>query len=515
MVRIRINGKEITVAGDRYILEAAKDLGIHIPTMCHLEGLEPFATCMMCMVKDQSNGRLIPSCSVRPTHGMDIITDDEEIREARKTALELLLSDHLGDCEAPCRISCPAYMDIPRMNRLLAAGKINEALEVVRKDIALPSVLGRICPAPCEGACRRKPIDQPVSICMLKRYAGDLGSVKPEPIKSTGKKVAIIGGGPAGLSASYYLQLRGMACEIFDAGEKPGGALRYSVPKDDLPEKALDHDIKSILETGVQIRSSHSIGKREFEELRKKFDAVLVATGDAGGEMGDWGLDLTDKGLKAEKKTYASNLPGVFIAGNAIRTQKMAVRASAQGKEAAFSISQFLAGETIRGEPRKFNSRFGRLQESEFPFYLLESVPDKRFEPQAGNAEGYSLEEVRSEAVRCMHCDCRKTDDCRLRDLSEEYGADQKHFWDSTRKNITKSVQHEFVIYEAGKCIKCSLCVRLAEKHGEKIGFTFIGRGFDVEIGAPLNEELRSALTISAREVVEACPTGALAIKDI
>ena len=93
--------------------------------------------------------------------------------EARKTALELLLSEHVGDCEAPCQITCPAHMDIPLMNRLLARGKFAEALQVVKKDIALPSVLGRICPAPCEGACRRRSVDEAVSICLLKRFAGD------------------------------------------------------------------------------------------------------------------------------------------------------------------------------------------------------------------------------------------------------------------------------------------------------------------------------------------------------
>jgi len=535
MCRIKIDGKETEVKQDTYVLAAAGSLGIEIPTMCYLKTLEPFATCMLCVVKDQSNGKLFPSCSVRVTEGMDIITNDTEVREARKTALELLLSDHVGDCEAPCQISCPAHMDIPLMNRLLSEGKIDDALEVVRRDIALPSILGRICPAPCEGACRRKAIDQSVSICLLKRYAGDFGEVRPketnlketnlkeenpksintQEIKSSGKKVALIGSGPAGLSAAYYLQLRGISCEIFDAGGKPGGALRYKVPKENLPEEVLDREINIILDTGVIIHRGRQVGKREFEDIRKNFDAVIIATGDFSVDQEDWGVDFTEKGFTSAKKTYETNLPGVFVAGNAIRSQKMAVRASGQGKEAAFSVSQYLSGRTIRGEPRIFNSRFGKLMEEEFPYYLLESVPGDRLEPKGGTGSGFNEEELIAEAKRCMHCDCRKIDNCRLRDLSEEYKAEQRHYWNPDRKPVRKSLQHELVVYEPRKCIKCSLCVRLAEKHSEKIGFTFIGRGFDVEIGAPFNEELRNALTISAMEAAEACPTGALSMKRV
>ena len=501
-----------------YVLAAARSLGIEIPTMCHSGTLEPFATCMVCMVKDRATGRFFPSCSHPAEEGMDIISNDGEIREARKTALELLLSDHVGDCEAPCQVSCPAHMNIPLMNRLLSAGKMDEALDVVRRDIALPSILGRICPAPCEGACRRKSIDRAVSVCLLKRFAGDSG--KPalpagEKIHPSGKKVAVIGAGPAGLSAAWYLQLAGIACTLFDAGEKPGGALRYRVPAEDLPAEVLDREINSILETGVTMKSGHNVDKKEFTRLTRNFDAVLITTGDFSGDQQEWGAEFTEKGFTADKKTHATSLAGVFVAGNAIRPQKMAVRAAGQGREAAFSIRRYLAGKPVTGEPRMFNSRFGRLMKEEFPYYLLESSGDNRLEPAAGMAGGFDREEAMAEASRCMHCDCRKPGNCKLRQLSGEYGADQRHYRDTERKTIRKSLQHDLVVYETQKCIKCSLCVRIAEKHKEKIGFTFIGRGFDVEIGAPFNEELRAALTGSALEAVEACPTGALAKKNI
>src|SRR5690554_593666 len=177
MIQLSINNKKIEVEEGLSVMKAAQQTGVNIPNMCWHDELDHFTSCMLCLVKDNISGRLFPSCSVKVHEGMEIVTDDDEIHEARKTALELLLSEHVGDCEAPCHIACPAHMNIPLMNRLIAAGKFDQALEVVRHDIALPSVLGRICPAPCEGACHRKSLDEPVSVCLLKRFVGDSGQM--------------------------------------------------------------------------------------------------------------------------------------------------------------------------------------------------------------------------------------------------------------------------------------------------------------------------------------------------
>jgi len=209
MISLEIDNKKVSVAAGTTVLGAARKLGIDIPTMCFLEEAGIFTSCMICMVRDERSGKLLPSCSALAEDNMQIITSGEEITQARKMALELLLSDHTGDCEAPCQVTCPAHMDIPLMNRLLASGQTKKALEVVLEDIPLPAILGRICPAPCEGACRRKSVDEPVSICLLKRYAGDAGGY-PEnkgPAETGGTKgrIAIIGAGPAGMTAAYYL----------------------------------------------------------------------------------------------------------------------------------------------------------------------------------------------------------------------------------------------------------------------------------------------------------------------
>ncbi len=132
MVKIKIDNKEVEVAEGSVLMEVIRGMGTEVPSMCYLKDEERFTSCMVCVVKERHSGKIIPSCSLEAVEGMDIISMDDEVREARKSALDLLLSEHVGDCEAPCQITCPAHMDIPLMNRLLAAGKFHEALKVVK-----------------------------------------------------------------------------------------------------------------------------------------------------------------------------------------------------------------------------------------------------------------------------------------------------------------------------------------------------------------------------------------------
>ena len=124
------------------MLKAAEKAGVDIPVMCFYEGLDHFASCMVCMVKNKVNGQMLASCTVKAEEGMDIITGDEDVFAARKAALELLLSDHTGDCQAPCQLACPAHMDIPLMNRLLGEGNVDEALKVVMYYLVLSKCPG-------------------------------------------------------------------------------------------------------------------------------------------------------------------------------------------------------------------------------------------------------------------------------------------------------------------------------------------------------------------------------------
>jgi NADPH-dependent glutamate synthase beta subunit-like oxidoreductase len=512
MIHLKINGQEIEVVEGTSVLKAAERAGVKVPALCYNEELGHFTSCMLCLVKDVTNGRLFPSCSVTTTEGMSIITDDEEIHEARQTGLELLLSEHIGDCEGPCQVACPAHMDIPQMNRLIAAGKFEAALKLVKKDIALPAILGRICPAPCEGACHRKSVDASVSICLLKRFVGDENDLHPyEPLPLTGKKVAVIGAGPAGLAAAYYLQLNGYQTTLYDKNELPGGLLRTEIKPEVLPLSVLDQEINTILNTGVVFEGGKHIDATEFQNIKSQYDAVVVATGTLADEIKNWGFETTAKGIEADKNSYETSVKGIFAIGNSLKASRLAVRSVGQGKEVAWSVAQYLLGEAPKGEPRLFNSRFGRLLQQEISEYLKESVLQSRI--ASDKLKGFTKEEAMEEAKRCLHCDCREIENCKLRDLSGRYNADQRRFAGNDRKTMSKHFAHN-IVYEPLKCIKCGICVRMTAKYQEKFGFSFIGRGFDVVIGVPFNESVEAGLAETAEKVAKACPTGALSVKD-
>jgi len=257
MVRLKIDNRSVEVDEGATILDAAEKLGIEIPTMCFLKGCEPSTSCMVCMVRLADSDKMVPACGTIAQEGMNVVNDCDQVRQARITALELLLSDHAGDCMGPCQVACPAKMNIPLMIRQIAVGDVDKAIATIKEDIALPAVLGRICPAPCEKVCRRNQLDEALSICLLKRFAADVDLASSNPYEpqcapANGKRIAIAGAGPAGLSAAYYLARRGYACTIFDDHEKPGGALRYGIEPDLLEAGVLDSEIARIMRLGVQ-----------------------------------------------------------------------------------------------------------------------------------------------------------------------------------------------------------------------------------------------------------------------
>jgi len=519
MPRLTIDNRKVEVPKGATILDAAVKLGIEIPTMCFMKGYQPSTSCMVCVVKIDGRDVLLPACGTLAEDGMRVESDCEEVLQARKTALELLLSDHVGDCLGPCHMICPAQMNIPLMIRQIAAGKLRDAIETVKKDIALPAVLGRICPKPCERGCRRESIDEAVSICLLKRYVADvdLESAKPySPVckPKQDKRVAIIGAGPAGLAAAYYLQQAGFGCTVFDDHEKPGGMLRYGISEEDLPRDVLDKEIAQIEKFGFMFKGKTRIDdSASLEKLRKDFDAVFIAFGalDAG-EVEKTGLKTSTNGVAIDGRTYQTNLPGVFAGGDAVRKRRLTVRAVADSKEAAVSIEQYLSGGEVTGPAKPFNTRIGKIKDGE----------KERFAACASNAprvtvsnkgEGFSDEQARQEAARCLHCDCRKADSCKLRQYARDYGA-RPNRYKSERRLFVQQAQHQKIIYEPGKCIDCGLCVQIAGEAGEELGLTFIGRGFDVRVAVPFERSIADGLKQSAAECVAACPTGALAFTE-
>ena len=250
MITLTIDGRQITVEPGTTVLDAAQWLGIRIPTMCHVPGIEPASSCFLCAVQIEGRRTLSPACAMPVAPGMVVVTESVDIRNARKMALELLLSDHAGECVAPCAAVCPAGLDIPGFVYGIATGDTRRAMEVIADRLALPGSLGRICPRLCERQCRRADLDQGLSIGALHRYVADVdhdaAQYVPPRAPSTGKSVAIVGAGPAGLAAAYYLLQRGHDCTLFDAHALGGGMLRYGIPASRLPKDALDAEIEIV-----------------------------------------------------------------------------------------------------------------------------------------------------------------------------------------------------------------------------------------------------------------------------
>ncbi|MGO5052556.1 NAD(P)-binding protein [Lachnospiraceae bacterium LCP25S3_G4] len=223
----------------------------------------------------------------------------------------------------PCVSLCPANVDIPGYVALVGEGRYEDAIRLIRKDNPFPTTCGFICEHPCEARCRRNMMDSAINIRGLKRMAADhAGKVAPPACAvSTGKKVAIVGGGPGGLSTAYYLQLMGHQVTVFEMLPKLGGMLRYGIPNYRLPKDRLDDDINAILETGVEVKHGLRIGKDiTIQSLRAEYDAVLITIGAS-----------TDKKLGIDNE----QAPGVLSAVQFLRDVGKGIGPDLSGQEVA------------------------------------------------------------------------------------------------------------------------------------------------------------------------------------
>jgi formate dehydrogenase major subunit len=284
-VKLTIDGKEVTARTNQTILEVIQENHIaEIPTLCYEPKLPPYGSCYLCVVEVEGVKKLIPSCSSPVADKMVVHTDNPRIHEARKTALELLLSNHYADCLAPCQQTCPAGVDVQGYIALIAMGKPKEAIRLIKETNPLPLVCGRVCVRECEVACRRNRVDERVGIDYLKRYASDIDIEDPwtpTVAAANGKKVAVVGGGPAGLTCSYYLVLKGYAVTLFEKSPELGGMLRYGIPEYRLPKELLDKEISWITNLGVTVKKNSAMGKDfSIADLKSQgFDAIYLAFG--------------------------------------------------------------------------------------------------------------------------------------------------------------------------------------------------------------------------------------------
>ncbi|MFH1538536.1 MAG: formate dehydrogenase subunit alpha [bacterium] len=676
--KIIINGGKYTADAGKTILDVCGENGIRIPTLCHNELLEPSGSCWMCAV-DVKGWGLMTSCDNPVADGMEIVTDSEKVIAVRRQVLEEMLANHYGDCESPCREACPAGVDIQGYLALIAKGRNREATELIRETNPLPSIIGRICTRPCETACRRNLVDESLAICYLKRYCADEDLLKgkrplPQMEPKNGKKVAIIGSGPAGLSAAFYLARKGYEATIFEALPKPGGMLRYGIPEYRLSKKLLDMEIKTITKMGVKLLCNKALGRNfTFSSLKKQgFKSILLAVGahkswslgvkgenlkgvhlgtdflrDVGlgkkpyigknvsivgggntamdaartalrlgadrvtvvyrrsraempanvweieeaeeenvrfhflaapvgvkgksgnvsemacirmklgepdasgrrrpvpiegseftipvdsivaaiGQFPDVGF-LDTKGMKLPKKatleigrgsriqadpaTMATNVPGVFTAGDSRRGAATAIEAVADGKVAAESIDQYLTTGKIEPKKEMFTFRKGSLDELDTAqFDHVERKPKvkmPRLRPMERSAgfkeieQGLTPHMAKEEAVRCLECGCRAADYCELRTLADEYGVEHPETGgdmvfqpeDRSRPEIER---------DTAKCIACGMCAQMCS---EVAVVNALGKSYLSGLPPHWADE---TLCVSCGQCMDVCPVGAI-----
>lgn len=319
MFYVTINGNEYTALPNQTILNIAQREGIFIPTLCDDFRVEASGACGLCLVETEGTSKPVRACATVAQPGMVIDTDTPRLRSAQKQILELLLSAHEGDCIAPCRMACPAQTDCRQYISLIKEGKHHEAVTQMYEAHPFPASVARICPAPCEKNCTRTTKDEAINIAGLKRYACEIllneqkmfdlqpstfdfspsiGNLPPStvnPLPSTlspltGKSVAIVGGGPAGLTAAYFLRRAGHTITVYDRYPLMGGLLRYGIPEYRLPKKILDAELSVLEQIGIVFKNNiklsdvdspaHSTGySLSLATLRAENDAVTIAIG--------------------------------------------------------------------------------------------------------------------------------------------------------------------------------------------------------------------------------------------
>ena len=513
-VTLTIDGCQVTAPAGSTVLDAARQLGRNIPTLCYLDGVkENRPSCMACVVRIGNDPRLSPSCSTKAADGMDVSSESPEVKAARKAAMELLFSDHLGDCISVCQRVCPARLQIPATIRLVAEGKMREAIALVKENVVFPGVMGRICRAPCQAGCRRGKYDGAVAIQLIEREVANQDLAASEPFvptcaTSTGRRIAIVGAGATGLSAAFFLMRSGHQCTVIDDHAEPGGYMRYGISETELPRNVLDGEIEIIRKLGVELRLNTRLGGDvSLAELQQQFHAVILSVGSMQKtDPAGLGVEATSRMIRIDAATCQTSVPGVFAAGSAIRSGYDPSRSVGDGRVLAECADAFLAGRIHQVGHKDFTSTIPKMPLDEYQ------------ELAKGAVAELSVRELITEAEiaagRCCHCDCRSANNCRLRVFADEYDVDTKAYLGEHRRKFEFVRQPAGVIFEPGKCITCGICVELAAQASVPLGMTFVGRGFDLKIGIPLNGPLADGLGKVAEDCVRHCPTGALTFED-
>ncbi|CAH6939358.1 Formate dehydrogenase-O, major subunit [Vibrio chagasii] len=298
MIQIVIDGKFRIVEQGQTVLEAAKTCGLEIPSLCGLNKTADKVPCDLCVVEVEGVG-VTRSCELEVVNGLNITTQSKQLTVHRQDALNRIMADHYADCEAPCQTACPAGVDIQSYLHHIAQNDHTKAIEVIKKTLPMPLSIGRVCPAFCETECRRNLVDDSIAIRQLKRHAADADlaaqeSYMPAKKPNKGKSIAIVGSGPGGLTAGYYLSNEGYDVSVYESMPKAGGWLRYGIPEYRLPKSILDKEIELMCRNGMAVECDKKLGVDfTLSDLSRDFDAVCLAVGASQAvEMNYPGSDL-------------------------------------------------------------------------------------------------------------------------------------------------------------------------------------------------------------------------------
>ncbi|WP_286293296.1 formate dehydrogenase subunit alpha [Vibrio apostichopi] len=298
MIQIVIDGKFRIVEQGQTVLEAAKTCGLEIPSLCGLNKTADKVPCDLCVVEVDGVG-MTRSCELEVSNGLNITTQSKQLTTHRQDALNRIMTDHYADCEAPCQTACPAGVDIQSYLHHIAQNDHIKAIEVIKQTLPMPLSIGRVCPAFCETECRRNLVDDSIAIRQLKRHAADADlaaqeSYMPTKKPNKGKSIAIVGSGPGGLTAGYYLSNEGYDVSVYESMPKAGGWLRYGIPEYRLPKSILDKEIELMCRNGMSVECDKKLGVDfTLSDLSNDFDAVCLAVGASQAvEMNYTGSDL-------------------------------------------------------------------------------------------------------------------------------------------------------------------------------------------------------------------------------
>jgi len=286
---LEINGHDVTARPGQTLLEVVEEHGLDtIPTLCHSPELKPYGSCFLCVVELEGKPNLVPACATPAAPGMKVTTRNERIEKSRRTALELLLSNHYADCVSPCMEGCPAGVDVQGYLVLADMGEYKKAADLIRETNPLPGICGRVCVRKCEVVCRRQDVDESVAINDVKRFITDSpGVYDDDPVRepSRGVSIGIVGSGPAGLTAAWFLGKAGYDPVIYESLPKPGGMLRYGIPEYRLPAEEIDREVDYICRAGAVIHCNTEVGKDiSLDELMDTHGAVFLAPGAMEGK---------------------------------------------------------------------------------------------------------------------------------------------------------------------------------------------------------------------------------------